>query len=245
MAITLGQTDVGAIYLGGTQIYPTGSANKYTYTLTNVQVYYSDGGSILKSDGSNYVYFYGTFTVKRGSTTLSTETVRLNPKTIPTYTIKNSSGNLVWDTAKYGKTSVMGRTVSLSVNYGNATTLTSFALGANSKVVVGQECTLSVNNTYNSVTVPKSGGTFPIKAYAKITYRWSSGVGGDIVEEINNNLEFNFWSDGEDWCYVSGNNLIVNSNNSTLPTIRTTNVYCSVIGDEAVSAEIIVIQNRT
>lgn len=238
--ISLGQTEVGAIYLGGTQIYPTGTANKYNFTLTNVKAVYTDGGTTLLADGSNAVFFQGTYTVKRGTTTISTQTVMLNIGTTPTYTVKDLRGRLVWNKAVYGTTAVVGRTVTVQLNYGHITTTSSFLLGANSKTITNSECQIFVNGTSTRTTIPKAGGTYPIEVWARVTYSWTSGM-GTYDDEIEDPTLFNFWTDGEDWADVSGTNLVVSRNTGT--TSRTTYLYATMIGYGNVNSQIEITQN--
>lgn len=245
-SISLGSTEVGAIYLGGTQIYPTGSTNMYSVSLTNVAPVYSDGGTSLKADGSNTVFFQGTYILKRGSTTVSTKTVELNIKSTPAYTKKNTLGRLVWNTSTYGETEVSGGTVSVSLNYGGLTTSSSFVLEANTKNYTAGECTVEINGTQGRTLVPAAAGAYPIIVWANVSYEWTSGAhASEEILEDPSEFEITITEGGTDdygypWIEIYGPDITVSENDTGV--VRTAMLMVRVPGTN-VFAEIEIQQN--
>ena len=66
----LGGSPIKSIWLGTTKVWE----HTYDYNIKNIKLVYSDGGTYLKCDASNYAYISCTLTKKKGNSTVSTET---------------------------------------------------------------------------------------------------------------------------------------------------------------------------
>lgn len=246
--MSLGNTEVGAIFLGGIQIYPTGSSNYYSYSLTNVQTFYSNGSGKLEADASNTVFFTATYVIKRGSTTVFTkENVELNIQTVPNYCLKNAMGRLVWNKTKYGKSVVYGGTINVLLNYGHITTTGSFVLEANNKIFNSGTCELIINGTSGYTVLPATAGGYAVNIAATVEYGWTSGMlgGTETIEDIAN---FNFWLENNydsgsfnEWVYLNNGNLIIEAN--TTGKTRVAVLHAVLIGNGTINSQIEIVQN--
>ena len=237
----LGQSAVGAIYLGGTQILPTGTDNAYTHTLTNVKIVYSSG-TYLKPDGTNYAYFTGTYTLKKGSTTISTSTVTLYPKFSSQYLVRGSNPNyLYWNRDSYGQTPVIQTTLSVSLNYGDLTSSSSVIIGANTKSITNGEVYPYISGYANPVF---GNGSYTIgySVECRITRRWTSGLGGDINEEITDISKFN-WTSSADWVTFNETGKYVQISSNKTGVQRTTNYHVVLKEDSNIIATKTITQN--
>jgi hypothetical protein len=210
----LGQSEVGAIYLGSTQIIPTGTANTYTHTLTNIKVVYSSG-TYLKPDGSNYAYFTGTYTLMKGGTSISSKSVTLYPTFVSRMIVRGTSNDryLYWNKAGYGQTAVSQNQITINLNYGALTAVSSVAIGENSYKIVSSEIYPYINGT-TTPTFSNKSTTAGIQVDCRLTRRWTSGL-GEKTEEINKVSLFN-WTANVNWVTFSssGGYVIVSDNNT-------------------------------
>ena len=70
----LGGSPIKSIWLGTTKVWEY----TYDYDIKDIKLVYSDGGTYLKCDASNYAYISCTLTKKKGTSIESTETKKLD-----------------------------------------------------------------------------------------------------------------------------------------------------------------------
>lgn len=250
MAITLGQTDVGAIYLGGTQIYPTGSENQYSFELNNIVPFYQGLNgqpttiAYLPPSGIIGVCPTGNYLISKGDEVIDNSYLFLNMKAAPTYTkFTTILGELalVFDVNRYGTTEISQRSVLVPVNYGGVTGTMRIIIGANSKNYIAGECTVEINGTQGRTTLPAASRAYPIVVWANVSYEWTSGAhtGEEIIEDPSE-FEITITEGGTDdygnpWIEIYGPDITVSYNDTgrvrtaiLMVRVPGTNVYSEI-----------------
>ena len=119
----LGGSPIKSIWLGNTKVW----SYTYDYQITNIKMVYSDGGTYLKCDASNYAYISCTLTKKKGNSTVSTETKKLDfdfsSALIGDYFDKTEDGTIRFSLSKYGTKDMSYQnnpfTISLKPHFGD------------------------------------------------------------------------------------------------------------------------------
>ena len=119
----LGGSPIKSIWLGATQVW----TYTYDYEISDINLVYSDGGTYLKCDASNYAYISCTLTKKKGTYIESTETKKLDfdfsNDTIGNYFDKGEDGTIRFSLSKYGTQDMSYHsnpfTVGLSPHFGD------------------------------------------------------------------------------------------------------------------------------
>lgn len=119
----LGGSPIKSIWLGTTQVW----TYTYDYEISDINLVYSDGGTYLKCDASNYAYISCTLTKKKGTYIESTETKKLDfdfsNDTIGNYFDKGEDGTIRFSLSKYGTQDMSYHsnpfTVGLSPHFGD------------------------------------------------------------------------------------------------------------------------------
>lgn len=100
----LGDTPIKSIWLGPVQVWTA----PYTYTISNVQLKYSDGGTYLKCDGSNYAYADCVLRTYSGTTVKTMVSRNMNISwtysTVGSYFKVTEDGKIYFDVNKMGTT---------------------------------------------------------------------------------------------------------------------------------------------
>lgn len=98
----LGGSPIKSIWLGTTQVW----TYTYDYEVSDIKLVYSDGGTYLKCDASNYAYISYKLTKKKGTYIESTETKKLDfdfsSDLIGNYFDKGEDGTIRFSLSKYG-----------------------------------------------------------------------------------------------------------------------------------------------
>ena len=98
----LGGSPIKSIWLGTTKVWE----HTYDYEIKDIKLVYSDGGTYLKCDASNYAYISCTLTKKNGTSIESTETKKLDFDFtfagLGDYFDKGEDGTIRFSLSKYG-----------------------------------------------------------------------------------------------------------------------------------------------
>lgn len=119
----LGGSPIKSIWLGTTQVW----TYTYDYEISDIKLVYSDGGTYLKCNASNYAYISCTLTKKKGTYIESTETKKLDfdfsSDVIGKYFDKGEDGTIRFSLSKYGTEDMSYHsnpfTVGLSPHFGD------------------------------------------------------------------------------------------------------------------------------
>lgn len=142
--IGLGSTSNPPIYIKDTKVFPTGVV---THALEAIGIYYSDGGTYLEPDQSNYGYVGGTYVTYVDGVEQSRTIVECKP--LYAYTMGQilvEGYHFLWNKPTYGSQSMVSSTwAGVTGGTYDGTTLESSTLrvkyGANSKSYSGSQIT--------------------------------------------------------------------------------------------------------
>lgn len=190
MELFVGDNPIKAIWLGTTKIW----TYTYDYEISNVQLVYSDGGTYLKCNGSNYAYVQCTLTKKKGTyiegSWIRTMNINWTYSSVGSYFKVTEDGKIYFDVDKMGTTDMShhsnpfttsfstnlnglsGGTLYLSAEPNVETYSTSIGYDIHASSVDG------INNTINS---------FYTYVYCKEVYRtyFKSGKQGEKTADKN------------------------------------------------------------
>lgn len=156
----VGDTPIKSIWLGATKVWE----HTYDYAISNVKLVYSNGGTYLKCDGSNYACVQCTLTKKIGTTIKDSSTKNMNITwnypNVGAYFKVNDDGKIYFDVDELGTTDMS------YLNNPITTSISPYLNGISGETVyLKAEPNVETNSTYAGYDI-HANDVEPLKYYS-------------------------------------------------------------------------------